>query len=60
MLVFIAFVMNVDLSGLSDMAYWKKGKTFRKGNRTVRYIYRNGRKSQKKLVTVKRRYRRRY
>ncbi len=43
------------------MAYWKKGKTFRKGNRTVRYIYRNGRKSQKKLVTVsRRRYRRRY
>lgn len=40
------------------MAYWKKGKTFRKGNRTVRYIYRNGRKNAKKLVTVRRRYRR--
>ncbi len=41
---------------------WKKGKTFRKGNRTVRYIYKNGRKSTKKLVTVKgkRNYRRRY
>ncbi len=43
---------------------WKKGKTFRKGNRTVRYIYKNGRKSSKKLVTVKGRkksnYRRRY
>ncbi len=32
---------------------WKKGKTFKKGNRTVRYIYKNGRKSTKKLVTVK-------
>ncbi len=43
------------------MAYWKKGKTFRKNGRTVRYIYKNGRKSQKKLVTVsRRRYRRRY
>ncbi len=40
------------------MAYWKKGKIFRKGNRTVRYIYKNGRKSSKKLVTVRRRYRR--
>ncbi len=42
---------------------WKKGKTFKKGNRTVRYIYKNGRKSTKKLVTVKksnRAYRRRY
>ena len=44
---------------------WKKGKTFRKGNRTVRYIYKNGRKSTKKLVTVKSskkrsNYRRRY
>ncbi len=42
---------------------WKKGKTFKKGNRTVRYIYKNGRKSTKKLVTVKksnRGYRRRY
>ena len=46
---------------------WKKGKTFRKGNRTVRYIYKNGRKSTKKLVTVNSRrsnrrsnYRRRY
>jgi hypothetical protein len=42
---------------------WKKGKTFKKGNRTVRYIYKNGRKSTKKLVTVKGRrknYRRRY
>ena len=41
---------------------WKKGKTFKKGNRTVRYIYKNGRKSTKKLVTVrsKRNYRRRY
>ena len=44
------------------MAYWKKGKTFRKNGRIVRYIYKNGRKSQKKLVTVSRRrsnYRRR-
>ncbi len=43
---------------------WKKGKTFKKGNRTVRYIYNNGRKSTKKLVTVKKskrsNYRRRY
>ena len=45
------------------MAYWKKGKTFRKGNKTVRYIYKNGRKSSKKLVSVRRKkinYRRRY
>ena len=45
------------------MAYWKKGKTFRKGNRTVRYIYKNGRKNSKRLVSVKSRrsnYRRRY
>jgi len=45
------------------MMAWKKGKTFKKGNRTVRYIYNNGRKSTKKLVTVKksnRAYRRRY
>ncbi len=42
------------------MAYWKKGKTFRRNGRTVRYIYKNGRKSQKKLVTVRRsNYRRR-
>ncbi len=42
---------------------WKKGKTFRKGNRTVRYIYKNGRRNTKKLVTVKKNrsnYRRRY
>ncbi len=36
------------------MAYWKKGKTFRCNGRTVRYIYKNGRKSAKKLVTVRR------
>ncbi len=45
------------------MMAWKKGKTFKKGNRTVRYIYKNGKKSTKKLVTVKkggRSYRRRY
>lgn len=32
---------------------WRKGKTFRRNGRTVRYIYKNGRKSTKKLVTVK-------
>jgi hypothetical protein len=32
---------------------WKKGKTFKKGNKTVRYIYKNGKSSTKKLVTVK-------
>jgi len=45
------------------MMTWKKGKTFKKGNKTVRYIYKNGRKSTKKLVTVKKggnSYRRRY
>ena len=46
------------------MMVWKKGKTFRKGNRTVRYIYKNGRKSTKKVVTVRKNrstnYRRRY
>ncbi len=36
------------------MAYWKKGKVFRKGRALVRYIYRNGRKNSKKLVKVKR------
>ena len=55
------FVKIVEMNGLSKMAYWKKGKTFRKNGRTVRYIYKNGRKSGKRLVTVsKRRYRRRY
>ena len=33
---------------------WKKGKTFRRNGKTVRYIYKNGRKSTKKLVTVNR------
>ena len=46
------------------MAYWKKGKTFRKGRRLVRYIYKNGSKRNKKLVSAgrskKRYYRRRY
>ena len=32
---------------------WVKGKTFRRNGKTVRYIYKNGRKSTKKLVTVK-------
>ncbi len=52
----------VETSGLSKMAYWKKGKTFRKNGRTVRYIYKNGRKSGKKLVSVNKRrnYRKRY
>ena len=35
------------------MPTWKKGKTFKKGKRTVRYIYPNGKKRGKKLVTVK-------
>ncbi len=53
--------MIVVENGLSKMAYWKKGKTFRKNGRLVRYIYKNGRKSGKRLVTVsKRKYRRRY
>lgn len=42
---------------------WKKGKIFRKGNRIVCYIYKNGRKLIKKLVIVKKfrsNYRRRY
>jgi hypothetical protein len=45
------------------MMAWKKGKTFKKGNRTVRYIYRDGKKATKKLVTVKKSnksFRRRY
>ena len=55
------FAKIVETNGLSNMAYWKKGKTFRKNGRLVRYIYKNGRKSGKRLVTVsKRRYRRRY
>lgn len=39
--------------------YWKKGKVFKKGRRSVRYIYPNGKRSGKKLVSA-RRYRRRY
>ncbi len=31
---------------------WKKGKTFKKNGKTVRYLYKNGKKSTKKLVTV--------
>ena len=62
MVLFTVFVKIVETSGLSKMAYWKKGKTFRKNGRTVRYIYKNGRKSGKKLVTVneRRNYRKRY
>ncbi len=38
---------------------WKKGKVFRKGRRKVRYIYPNGKKKGRKLVSAssKRRYR---
>ncbi len=32
---------------------WKKGKTFKKNGKTVRYLYKNGKKSTKKLVTVR-------
>ena len=32
---------------------WKKGKTFTKSGRKVRYIYPNGKKRGKKLVSVK-------
>ena len=35
------------------MPRWTKGKTFKKGKKTVRYIYPNGKKRGKKLVTVK-------
>ncbi len=31
---------------------WKKGKAFKKGRRWVRYIYKNGRKSSKRLVSA--------
>ncbi len=33
---------------------WIKGKTFRKNGKLVRYIYKNGSKRNKRLVTVKR------
>lgn len=36
------------------MPRWKKGKTFTKNGRKVRYIYPNGRKSGKKLVSARR------
>lgn len=37
---------------------WKQGKVFKKGRRKVRYIYPNGKKKGRKLVSVssKRRY----
>jgi hypothetical protein len=35
------------------MMTWKKGKTFKKNGKTVRYLYKDGKKSAKKLVTVK-------
>ncbi len=40
---------------------WKKGRVFKKGRKSVRYIYPNGRKSGKKLVSAskKRNYRKR-
>jgi hypothetical protein len=37
-----------------EIMVWKKGKVFTKNGRKVRYIYNNGRKSTKKLVSVKR------
>ena len=33
---------------------WRKGKAFRKNGRLVRYIYKNGRKSTKRLVSANR------
>ncbi len=38
---------------------WKKGKVFTKGRKKVRYIYPNGKKKGRKLVSAssKRRYR---
>ncbi len=36
------------------MATWKKGKTFRKNGKLVRYIYKNGSKRNRRLVTVRR------
>ena len=40
------------------MARYKYGKKFRKNGRMVQYRYTNGRKSSKKLVTVKSKSRR--
>jgi hypothetical protein len=37
---------------------WVKGKTFRRNGKIVRYIYKNGRKSTKRLVTVRSRKKR--
>ena len=31
---------------------WKKGKAFKKGSRWVRYIYKNGSKRNKRLVSA--------
>ena len=31
---------------------WKKGKVFKRNGKSVRYIYKNGRKSSKKLVSA--------
>lgn len=41
------------------MMTWVKGKTFRKNGKLVRYIYKNGSKRNRRLVTV-RRSRRKY
>ncbi len=32
---------------------WKKGRVFKKGRKSVRYIYPNGKKRGKKLVSAK-------
>jgi len=39
------------------MARWQKGKVFRKGGRLVRYVYRNGKKWNRRLVEVEKMYR---
>lgn len=35
------------------MARWSKGKPFKRAGKTVMYIYRNGKKANKKLVSVR-------
>jgi len=35
------------------MAKWTKGKPFSKGRKRVMYIYKNGKKAHKKLVSVR-------
>lgn len=53
-MVFIHVGMIVWFVRCVKMAKWKKGKVFTKNGRKVRYIYKNGSKRNKRLVSAKR------